>query len=113
MQPKRYSCTNADLYALFAYRLPRLKVPLKLTWGQLQGQIGSECEPTALARKVRDILPTVLRAYPNAKVQAEPQQGRMPGHLILNPSPSAVPKTSVPGFRLVDGRGEVHPVDPS
>ena len=41
-----------DLYALFAYRLPRLKLPLKLTWRQLQGQIGSECEPTALARKV-------------------------------------------------------------
>ena len=58
-----------DLYALFAYRLPRLKAPLKLTWGQLQGQIGSECEPTALARKVREILPTVLRAYPNAKVR--------------------------------------------
>ena len=93
-----------DLYALFAYRLPRLKVPLKLTWGQLQGQIGSECEPTALARKVRDILPTVLRAYPNAKVHAEPQQGRMPGHLVLNPSPPAVPKTSVPGFRLIETR---------
>jgi hypothetical protein len=59
-----------------------------------------------LARKVRDILPTVLRAYPNAKVQAEPQQGRMPGHLVLNPSRSAVPKTSVPGFQLVEGRGE-------
>jgi hypothetical protein len=102
-----------DLYALFAYRLPRLKVPLRLTWGQLQGQIGSECEPTALARKVRDILPTVLRAYPNAKVQAEPQQGRMPGHLILNPSPSAVPKTSVPGFRLVEGSDEGHPIGPS
>ena len=103
------SSLGLDLYALFAYRLPRLKVPLKLTWGQLQGQIGSECEPTALARKVRDILPTVLRAYPNAKVQAEPQQGRMAGHLILNPSPSAVPKTSVPGFRLVEDRGEAHP----
>ena len=82
------------------------KVPLKLTWRQLQGQIGSECEPTALARKVRDILPTVLRAYPNARVQAEPQQGRMPGYLALNPSPPAVPKTSVSGFRLVEGRGE-------
>jgi hypothetical protein len=72
----------------------------------LQGQIGSECEPTALARKVREILPTVLRAYPNAKVQAEPQRGRMPGHLVLSPSQPAVPKTSVPGFRLVEVKNE-------
>jgi hypothetical protein len=27
------SSLGLDLYALFAYRLPRLKVPLKLTWG--------------------------------------------------------------------------------
>jgi hypothetical protein len=92
-----------DLYALFAYRLPRLKVPLKLTWEQLQSQIGSESEPKELARKVRDVLPTVLRAYPSAQVEAESQQGRTPGKLILKPSPPAVPKTSVQGFRLIEG----------
>ena len=92
-----------DLYALFAHRLPRLKTSLRLTWEQLGGQIGSESEPKELARKVRETLPNVLRAYPNAKVEVEAQQGRTPGHLILYPSPPAVPKTSVQGFRLIEG----------
>ena len=45
-----------DLYALFAYRLPRLKAPLKLTWGQLQGQIGSEnaSQPVGSEDRVSD-----------------------------------------------------------
>ena len=31
-----------DLYALLAYRLPRLKQPVHLRWAALQEQIGSE-----------------------------------------------------------------------
>jgi hypothetical protein len=92
-----------DLYALFAYRLPKLKAPLRLEWNQLKDQIGSETEPKDLARKVREVLPTVLRAYPNAKVDVEMQQGRRPGKLVLNPSRPAVPKTSLSmsGIRLI------------
>ena len=61
-----------DLYALLAYRLPRLTKPLRLTWEQLQGQLGSnEGEMKELARRVREVLPMVRRAYPNAKVEAE------------------------------------------
>lgn len=92
-----------DLYALLAYRLPRLTKPLRLSWEQLQGQLGSnEGEMKELARRVREVLPMVRRAYPNAKVEAESQHGRSPGALILSPSPPAVPKTCVQGIRLVE-----------
>jgi hypothetical protein len=79
-----------------------LKAPLRLEWNQLRDQIGSETEPKDLARKVREVLPNVLRAYPNAKVDVEMQQGRRPGKLVLNPSRPAVPKTSLSmsGIRL-------------
>src|SRR5271165_7287840 len=87
-----------DLYALLAYRLPRLSKPLRLTWQQLQGQLGSnEGEMKELARRVREVLPTVRRAYPNAKVEVESQHGRSPGALILSPSSPAVPKTCMQG----------------
>lgn len=92
-----------DLYALFAYRLPRLKGPLRLTWDQVQGQIGSETTAKDLARKVRDVLPTVKRAYPHADIEVAMQNGRTPGSLILKPSPPPVPKTYVSGIRLVEG----------
>jgi Plasmid encoded RepA protein len=92
-----------DLYALFAYRLQRLRAPLKLTWDQLQDQIGSEyAETKELSRKVRDVLPTVLNAYPNAQVEVEQQRGRTAGGLILKPSKPAVPKNTVQGYRLVE-----------
>ena len=92
-----------DLYALFAYRLPRLKGNLSLTWEQLQTQVGSESDAKELARRVREILPLVLRAYPGASIELVRQSGRAPGRLILKPSPPAVPRTTVQGFRLVDG----------
>ena len=59
-----------DLYALFAYRLPRLKGDLHLRWAHLQEQLGSgEAAVTSLAQRLRDVLPNVLGVYPDAKVE--------------------------------------------
>ena len=50
-----------DLYALFAYRLPRLTQDVHLRWTALQSQIGSEeTAMKELARRVRNVLPDVL-----------------------------------------------------
>ena len=91
---------SLDLYALFAYRLPKLTAPLTLTWEQLQSQIGSEDSAKELARRVRLVLPSVLRAYPDAKVEVLPGTPRRPGVLVLHHSPPAVAKTVVQGLRL-------------
>ncbi|MCI0754945.1 hypothetical protein [Teichococcus vastitatis] len=50
---------------------------------------------------MRETLPRVLSAYPNARVEAEMQQGRRAGGLMLYPSPPPVPKTSVQGLRII------------
>jgi hypothetical protein len=87
-----------DLYALFAYRLPKLKTNLMLTWSMLQDQIGSDYSQNKLiGRKVREVLPEVLRAYPHAKVEVERHGIR------LKPSRSSVPREMVNGYRLVHG----------
>jgi hypothetical protein len=93
-----------DLYALFAYRLQRLKAPLRLSWEQLQTQVGSEyAEARELGRKIKDVLPLVKLAYPGAKFEVEPPRGRLAGGLILHKSEPPVPKTSVSGFKLIEG----------
>ena len=87
-----------DLYALFAYRLPRLQRELRLSWEALQGQIGSEyTQMRDLARHVRSVMPDVKIAYPHANVEV----GK--GGLLLRPSKPSVPKTQVGGFRLLTG----------
>jgi replication initiator protein len=87
-----------DLYALFAYRLPRLNQPVHLRWSMLQGQIGSSERTTnTLAQRVREVLPDVFTAYPHANVEVTPHG------LLLKPSHPAVPKTTVSGFRLIEG----------
>ena len=85
-----------DLYTLFAYRLPRLSKEMHLRWSQLQLQIGTTyTRPRHLSTKVRGVLPEVLDAYPGAKVEV------IGTGITLYPSPPAVPKTSVGGFKLV------------
>lgn len=84
-----------DLYALLAYRLPKLKVDLHVPWEKVQEQIGSEyAEAKALARRIREVLPEVRRAYPHANVDV----GRW--GIIMKPSPPSVPRTMVHGHRL-------------
>jgi hypothetical protein len=86
-----------DLYALFAYRLPRLERDVHLRWALLQQQIGAAEKTTnTLAQRVREIMPDVLTAYPNARVEVTPHG------LLLKPSSPAVPKTVVGGIRLVE-----------
>jgi Plasmid encoded RepA protein len=86
-----------DLYALFAYRLPRLSREVHLRWATLQAQIGADDrQPYELARRIRDVMPDVRTAYPHANVEVTSTG------LTLKPSRPAVPKTSVNGYRLVE-----------
>lgn len=85
-----------DLYALLAYRLPRLSRDVHLRWTALQAQLGAELKETKeLARRVREVMPDVLTAYPHAKIEVASTG------LLLKPSLPAVPKTTVQGFRLI------------
>lgn len=88
-----------DLYCLLAHRLPRLKNNLHLSWIALQSQIGSaEAAGFSLAKRIRDVMPDVLTAYPEPKVEITSHG------LVLKPSQPAVPRTMVKGFRVVDNR---------
>jgi hypothetical protein len=79
-----------DLYALFAYRLPRLERDIHLRWVALQEQIGATEKTTnTLAQRIREVMPDVLTAYPHAKVEVTAHG------LLLKPSVAAVPKTMV------------------
>jgi len=94
-----HNSLGLDLYALMAYRLPRLRQDLRLSWERLQGQIGSDYGQTRdLSRAVRQIIPELKVAYPNANIEI----GK--GGLILKPSKPAVPRTTVNGFSVIDGR---------
>ncbi|MGK7871097.1 replication protein RepA [Falsiroseomonas sp. E2-1-a20] len=88
-----------DLYAMFAYRLPRLKAGLHLSWTQLHAQLGANYKSAdQLAKKIKHTLTEVAFAYPEAKVEVT-RHG-----LLLKPSPSSVPRnTSVNGFKLMLG----------
>jgi hypothetical protein len=86
-----------DLYTLLAYRLPRLKTSLHLRWVHLQAQFGADDTTKELARRIRDTLPAVLDVYPWAKIEV------LSTGLTLCPSKPAVPKTSIQGFRLIEG----------
>jgi hypothetical protein len=87
-----------DLYALLAYRLPKLQREMHLRWNALQAQIGSnDREAFNLAYRIRAVMPDVLTAYPHAKVDLTPHG------MLLKPSAPAVPKVTVRGFRLIDG----------
>jgi Plasmid encoded RepA protein len=89
-----------DLYALFAYRLPRLERELHLRWVALQEQIGAAEKTTnTLAQRIREVMPDVLTAYPHAKVEVTPHG------LLLKPSTAAVPKAVVSGIRFIDSGG--------
>ncbi len=87
-----------DLYALFSYRLPRLRDSLHLRWRVLQSQIGSEeAKMKELARRVRTVMPEVMAVYPHAKVEVTPTG------LTLRKSEPPVPSRAVRGFRMIEG----------
>jgi hypothetical protein len=86
-----------DLYALLAYRLPRLNRDTHVRWESLQAQIGADYGTRKrLAQKVREVLPDVHTAYPHAKIEVTPHG------LLLKPSQAAVPRLLLRGFKLVD-----------
>ncbi len=85
-----------DLYAMLAYRLPRLSKETHVRWDSLQGQIGADYGSRKhLAAKVRGVMQDVLTAYPDAKLEVTPTG------ITMRPSPPAVPKTTVSGLRLL------------
>ena len=85
-----------DLYALLAYRLPRLERDVHLRWNALQFQIGSaERTTNTLAQRIREVMPEVLIAYPHAQVDVTSHG------LLLKPSKAAVPRPQVNGFKLI------------
>lgn len=90
-----------DLYVWLAYRLPRLREPLRLSWKQLAPQFGSQIRSlTSLAQNVREALLDVLAVYPGARVEI------VPGGIELHPAPAAVTCThikapSIPAVRIV------------
>ena len=85
-----------DLYALLAYRLPKLQREVHLRWNALQAQIGAnEREAFNLAHRIRSVMPDVLTAYPHAQIEITPHG------LLLKPSQPAVPRTAVGGFRVI------------
>jgi hypothetical protein len=87
-----------DLYTLFAYRLPRLRRELRLSWTALQSQIGCEyVQMRGLARHVREVVPDLRIAYPHANFEV----GQ--GGLLLRPSQPSVQRTQINGFSLIEG----------
>ena len=63
---------------------------MHLRWSALQAQIGSGLKQNGgLARRVREVMPDVLTAYPHANVEITSYG------MLLKPSTSAVPKTQV------------------
>lgn len=86
------------LQMLFAYCLSRLAAPLHLRWAHLASQFGAEDATKELGRRIRDTLPQVLNVYPWAAVDVASLG------LTLHPSKPAAPKTSVNGFRPLEGR---------
>ena len=86
-----------DLYALFAYRPPRLTRETHLRWTHLQEQLGADLKGTKeLARRVREVMPDVATAYPHANIDVTSTG------LVLRPSKPAVPKATARGFRLIE-----------
>ena len=56
----------------------------------------AEKTTNTLAQRIRDVMPDVLTAYPHARVEITPHG------LLLKPSTAAVPKTSVPEFKIIE-----------
>ncbi|MBE7159325.1 MAG: plasmid replication protein [Rhodospirillales bacterium] len=89
-----------DLYTLLAYRLPKLQTgkPLEMRWSALKLQIGADQQETqGLARRIRNIMPEVIEAYPAANVEIT-RHG-----LLLRSSKPSVPKTMVQGRLIAVG----------
>ena len=98
------SSLGLDLYTLFAARLRRLSKPLELDWMTLQTHLGSEFKDArSVGRKVRDVLPLVQIAYPEARFKVGVHS------ITLLPSDPAVPeRTMIPGhkFHLIEGTAD-------
>ena len=94
------SALALDLYAFLAYRLPRLREPLRLSWAAVTAQFGTaDTPPRKVAQLIREALVEVRAVYPEARVEAV-REG-----LILRQSPPSVPARTLVagGLRLIRG----------
>jgi hypothetical protein len=86
----QHSALALDTYTWLAHRLCRIDRPggVKLSWGNLQDQFGSEyADRRDFKRAMRQALTAALSVYPSARVESEP------GGIRLMPSPPPISKT--------------------
>ena len=68
----KHSAMALDVYVWLAYRLWRVKTPVRLRWDVLQAQFGRpEHHARSFRRRFRKALSQALMAYPEAKVDVE------------------------------------------
>lgn len=87
----KHNSLALDLYVWSAYRLPRVTRPTRVTWEQLSRHFGSDYgEPRFMGRKLKEVLPKVRAAYPDARIT--PVRG---GLMLEQSKPPVAPKTSL------------------
>jgi len=100
-----------DLYATLAHWLPRIDRPMATSWSQLVQAFGSDGErPSDFARRLRNVMPAVAKAYPDARLDV----GR--NGLLLYPSPPSVKGSQVGWSRenrmLIEGQVAAREIRP-
>lgn len=96
----KHSALALDIYTWLAHRLPRVTNPIgsKVSWSNLKDQFGQDYGRSKDFKKAfRHALRQVCMVYPDAKLRD------FPGGLILQPSRSPVPRTTV-AMRVPDLR---------
>lgn len=87
-----------DIYTWLTYRMSYLEEPVTIPWRSLQEQFGGDFARTrAFKEKFLERLKLVKQIYPAARVRPS-ENMRKPG-LILEPSPTHVPKIIKPKLR--------------
>ncbi len=87
-----------DIYSWLTYRLSYLEEPTVIPWGSLQFQFGGDfARKEDFKRKFLERLQLVKQLYPAARVRPS-EDRRRPG-LILEPSPTHVPKLVKPKLK--------------
>jgi hypothetical protein len=89
-----------DIYTWLTYRMSYLEEPTVVPWAALQGQFGAEFGRTRkFKEKFLERLRLVQQLYPAARVR--PSEDRKHPGLILEPSPTHVPKLVRPKMKAL------------
>lgn len=88
----KQSALALDVYAWLAHRLHRVR-PISgtfLSWDNLMEQFGQEyADPRSFRKEFANVLKRVMAVYPTGRIN------KSRGGIVLLPSPSPIPKTSV------------------